>query len=107
LEHAVNHIDQLPSNSLSTADDARREELIKRYIELNPNKPGRAEARIANALVPVWALVSYLPAVNGDLEQVAEDYEIPIEAVEAALAFYDRHRAIIDDRIRANEYRRA
>ena len=50
----------------------------------------------------IWALIGYLPAVDGELAQVAEDYGVPLEAVEAAIAFYQRYPAIIDARIAAN-----
>ena len=80
------------------SDDDR----ITQHIELNPNRRGLAEARLKDFGVPVWALISYLPAVGGDVARVAADYEVPRAAVEAAIAYYQRHRAIIDDRIAAN-----
>lgn len=80
----------------------REEQLIERYIELNPHKAWLAEARLKDYGIAVWALVGYLPAVGNDLAQVAADHEIPREAVEAALAFYRRHQALIDARLAAN-----
>lgn len=76
--------------------------LIEQYIEPNPNRPGLGEARVARFGVSVWALVAYLEAVNGDISRVAEDYALPREAVEAALAYYRRHRNLIDARISAS-----
>ncbi len=78
------------------------EGLITQYIELNPHRRGLAEAQLKESGVPVWALVGYLRGVRGDVARVAADYEIPLEGVEAALAYYRRHRAIIDERIAAN-----
>lgn len=78
------------------------EELIDKYIELNPNRPGRAEARVVGYAVPVWALVGYLEAVDGDVAQAAHDYRLPEEAVEAAVAYYRRHKTLIDARLEAN-----
>ena len=43
-----------------------------------------------------------IAAAEGDIDRVAKDYEIPREAVEAAIAFYRLHRAVIDNRIAAN-----
>jgi len=80
-------------------DDAQ---LIERHIELNPHKPWLAEARLKQSGVAVWALVGHLPAVDGDVDRVAAEYAIPREAVEAALAYYRRHQALIDARLDAN-----
>ncbi len=81
-------------------DDA---ELIARYIEENPLRPGPADARLKDYGTAVWALVSYLDrAVHGDIEQAAMDYDVPVEAVQAALAYYHRHKAPIDARILLN-----
>ncbi len=76
--------------------------LIAQYIESNPHRPGREEARLRDYGVAVWALIGYLPAVGHDVNQVAHDYGVPPEAVEAARAYYQRHRALIDARIAAN-----
>ncbi|MBI4504454.1 MAG: hypothetical protein HY691_02875 [Chloroflexi bacterium] len=73
--------------------------LIKRYIELNPNRPGVDEARVVDYQVPVWALVAYWSAVNRDIARVAKDYGLPEDAVAAVLAFYRQHSAVIDARI--------
>ena len=77
------------------------EALITQYIELNPHRPGLDEARLKNYGVAVWALIGYLPAVGNDVSQVAHDYDVPVEAVEAAIAYYRRHRPLIDARIAA------
>jgi len=79
-----------------------QEDLIARYIEENPAKPGPADARLIGYGVPVWALIGYLPAVGHRAWKVAADYDLPVEAVEAALAFHKQHQAVIDARIAAN-----
>ena len=73
----------------------REQELIERWIEQQPRRPDSAEARLVEFGVPVWALVGYLEAVDDDVAQVAADYEVPREAVEAALAYYRQHRQVI------------
>jgi uncharacterized protein (DUF433 family) len=78
------------------------QELIEKYIEPNPHRPGIAEARVVGYGVSVWALVGYLEAVHGDVARVANDYRLPREAVEAALAYYRRHKNLIDARLEAN-----
>lgn len=75
---------------------------ITAYIELNPHRPGPDEALLKAYGVPVWALIGYLPAVGGSVSHVAADYDVPLEAVEAAIAYYHQHRSIIDARIAAN-----
>jgi uncharacterized protein (DUF433 family) len=74
--------------------------LIVRYVEENPRRPGPADARLKDWGIELWALLSYLDrAVAGNVAQAAADYEIPVEAVEAARAYYRRHRQPLDARI--------
>ncbi len=51
----------------------------------------------------VWALVGRFKGV-GDVATVAKDYDVPVESVEAVLAYYERHKAVIDDRIAWNAW---
>jgi uncharacterized protein (DUF433 family) len=78
------------------------EKFIERYIETNPHHPGAADVRLREYCVPVWALVGYWKAAEGDVGRVAADYRLPREAVEAAIAYYERNRTIIDARIAGN-----
>ena len=78
-------------------------ELIERYIERHPGKPGIAEARLRDYGISVRALAGHLRALHGDAPRLAASYEIPIEAVDAALAYYRRHQTLIDAFIAANE----
>ncbi len=78
------------------------DELIAEYIVIAPERDSFEDARLAEYGVPVWALVGYLPAAQGDLGSIAEAYQLPLDAVLAAFAFYARHRAAIDTRIAAN-----
>ena len=80
----------------------QEQELIERWIEQQPHRPDLAEARLVEFGIPVWALVGYLEAVGNDVAQVAADYEVPRDAVEAALAYYRQHHQVIDARIAAN-----
>ena len=80
----------------------RDKDLVARYVELDPNRPSLDEARLVGSGVNVWAIVGYLRVTNGDVQQTAHDYDVPEEAVEAALAYYRRHRSRIDARIAAN-----
>ena len=62
---------------------------------------GRADARTREG-VPVWALVAQLRANGDDPDQLARDYDLPRETVEAALAYYRRNKKHIDARILLN-----
>ncbi len=82
--------------------DTTEAALIQHYLEPNPQKPGIDEVRLKEYGVPVWALIGHLPAVGGDHVLLARDYDVPVEAVEAAYRYYLRYRSIIDARIAAN-----
>ncbi|HEX5415435.1 MAG TPA: hypothetical protein VFZ25_07200 [Chloroflexota bacterium] len=81
---------------------ATADELIAQYIEENPRRQGPANARIMPYGVAVRAIVGYLGAVQGSAKRAAEDYDLPTDAVKAALAYYERHKQAIDARIAAN-----
>jgi uncharacterized protein (DUF433 family) len=78
-------------------------QLIACWIEPHPRKGGAAEARLKGSKISVWAVIGQLRAEGRDVPRVAEDYGIPEEAVEAALAYYAQHRAVIAERLVANE----
>ena len=86
-----------------STDRLTDDELIARYIVPHPEKPGADQAIVAGYGVSVWALVGYLHGTNASVSQVAADYDLPVEAVEAALAYYRRHKALIDSRIAVND----
>lgn len=73
-----------------------------RYIEENPYKPGVANARLVEFGMAIWAFAGPLEADGNDPERVANDYELSREQVEAAIAYYQHHRDVIDDRRAAN-----
>ncbi len=77
-------------------------ELIAHYIEPDLDRPGPAEARLVDSGVPVWALIGHYQATGRDPAVVAADYDVPLAAVAAALAYYAQHRAAIDARLEAN-----
>ncbi|MCX6022131.1 MAG: DUF433 domain-containing protein [Chloroflexi bacterium] len=71
-------------------------------IELDPYKPGRANAFVTGAGVAVWAIIAYWQGVQ-DLEQVAADYELTEDQMKAAFDYYHQNKAVIDARIEGNE----
>jgi uncharacterized protein (DUF433 family) len=83
---------------------AADQDLIDRYIDLEWDRypGGRADARLKDYGVPVWALVAQLRAIGGDLDQLARDYELPRDAVDGAMAYYRQNKKYIDARILLN-----
>jgi hypothetical protein len=73
--------------------------LIAKQIQCDTAHHGRDRALTGagNGLVPVWQVIAYLQAA--DLPTVASAYDLSEEAVRAAIAYYRRHRALIDARI--------
>lgn len=78
------------------------DELIAKYLEEDSDRGGPMEMRVKEYYIHVWALVGYLRSVDWDVRRTANDYELPVEAVEAANEFYKRHIAAIEARIAAN-----
>jgi len=60
------------------------------------------EARLRQSGVPVWALIEYLKAANGNEALVAHDYDISLDEVRVAVAYYEQHRQALDTRLLAN-----
>ena len=77
----------------------KQPDLIEQWIEPHPWRRGVEEARLRDPKISVWALIGHLRMVDGDLDRVAEDYRIPREAVEAAVAYHARYRSEIDARL--------
>jgi uncharacterized protein (DUF433 family) len=63
-----------------------------------PDYRSPADARLKDSGVSVWAIVLYYQAA-GSIDEVARDYDISPDVVEAALAYYADHRTLIDARI--------
>jgi len=100
--------DDVKERLASVIADALRheEELIARSIETDPRRPDEGNVRIKDAGPSVWAIIGHLEGAHGDVRQTADDYGVPREAVEAAHAYYLRHRAVIDARRAANRISR-
>jgi uncharacterized protein (DUF433 family) len=58
--------------------------------------------RIVEFCGPVWALIGQLEARDDTTDLVAEDHALPLEAVQAAVAYYRTHKEIIGARLAAN-----
>jgi uncharacterized protein (DUF433 family) len=82
-----------------TAVKARRS---GRWIVPNPHKSEVAEAWVLPRHVSVWLIVRQLEIEGGQAGVVADVFELPVAAVEAARAYYKQHRTAIDERIARN-----
>lgn len=80
-----------------------RDEMVSHYIETNPRHAGIADAIVAPAGIPVWALVGAVMRREATLQEIARDYGISLAVMRAALAYYQRHHSVIDARIAAND----
>ena len=85
---------------MATLDERTDQALIARWIEAQPERLD--EVRLAKYGIEVWAVVGYARGTDGDLAEVARAYELPIDAVRAALAYYRRHPLPIDARLEKN-----
>lgn len=86
--------------AVQQAGTARDRDLIVQHIDADW---GLDEAYVRGAGTPVWALVAYLDVAQGRVEQVAHDYGLTRDQVDAALAYYRQHKAVIDARLLLNE----
>ena len=75
---------------------------VAHHIEEDPGGRGPARARLRESGVEVWVLVAQLPAMDDNPARLAESYGLPVEAVEAALVYYRRHKKVIDAQIAVN-----
>src|SRR5258708_10163495 len=86
----------------TTARQRTEDALISEWIEPHPSKGGRDEYRLKRYGISVWALAGYWRDGDRDVERVAHAYNIPREGAEAALAYYERNKVVMDNRIDAN-----
>lgn len=73
--------------------------LIARHVVPDPHKPGPIEVRLRDSGYSVWAVIGGLISTNGDLAQLAREYELSDDELAAALAYYRAHKEIIEARL--------
>jgi uncharacterized protein (DUF433 family) len=78
---------------MATMEIHNADALIAKYIEPHPVKSGRAFARLKTYGVSVWVLVGWLVNDFSNADQVASDYAIPREAMDAAIAYCQQNNA--------------
>ncbi len=72
---------------------------LEKYID---TREGIADARLLRTGAHIWALIGYYRAVKKDSSQLARDYHLQPDEVEAVLTFYREHKAAIDARLLLN-----
>lgn len=63
---------------------------------------GRVDARLKRVGVSVWSLIGYVRAYDGDTEKARRAFELSLEEMKAALAYYRRNKDCIDARLLLN-----
>ena len=89
-------------DACAALSDEDLDRLIETWLEVNPAKPIRAEVRTQIGAVPVWAIIGNLGTREDAITDLAAAYDLPNDAVRAALAYYQRHTSVIDACIEAN-----
>ncbi len=92
--------------NVSTAD-------LRRMVGPDPHRPGSARHRLLEEQIPVWAIIGHLKAIavatdqpyfiEEVIAQTAAEYDVPREAVLAALLYYEEHRGAIDALLETHE----
>src|SRR5438045_2772605 len=84
----------------SQAEDGYESALIDRWVRPNPHRP--SEMILAEYGTALWAIIGYARGMEHDIEGIARGYNVPEDAVRAALACYRRHPLQIDAKLAAN-----
>jgi uncharacterized protein (DUF433 family) len=82
--------------------EAEERELFGRWIAPNPHSSDAADALVLPWRVSAWVIIGQLKLDYRKAELVAAQYELPIEAVQAAAVYYGFYQEHIDARISAN-----
>ncbi|MCS7264444.1 MAG: DUF433 domain-containing protein [Armatimonadetes bacterium] len=70
-------------------------ETTYKYLEARPH-PWRKQLWVKGRNMTVWQLLCYMWAANMTPEEVARDFDLPVEAVHEALDYYERNREVIE-----------
>jgi len=79
------------------------ETLIEQHIEPHPDpvKQGDAWYRLRKRGVPVYAIIGTMTPTFDNASDVADAFAVSHQAVDAAVAYYWRHKEAIDLRLAA------
>jgi uncharacterized protein (DUF433 family) len=76
--------------------------VVNQHIEITPGVRG-GKPRIAGRRITVADVAILYLRMGQPLETIAEDYELPLASVHAAMAYYYDHQAEIDQSIADSE----
>jgi uncharacterized protein (DUF433 family) len=79
------------------------DQLLAMHTAPDPDRGGKAYARVKPSGIPIWALIGALPGAGNEPREVARIYDISEAEMEAALVYYRRHRKYIDAVLLLNE----
>ena len=81
--------------------DLNEQQLIEKHIDLDYDRYPyrRADAWLRESGVSIWVIVRSLNMYRGDRDQVAHDFDLSQEEIDAALAYYRHHKKHVDARI--------
>jgi uncharacterized protein (DUF433 family) len=85
---ATTRIDNRSANTL--------DELVDYWIAPDPYHLGRHNFVIRESRLHVWAIIADLEGSNWDVAAVAKARDLPEDAIRAAIAFREQHRALFD-----------
>lgn len=80
----------------------QEQRLIDRWIEAHNQKPGYAESVVVDNGTSVWVVIHDWLS-DGDLARVRDNWSLTQEALDAVIAYYQRHKQVIDARITLEE----
>ena len=75
---------------------------LDQHIEITPGVAG-GKPRIAGRRITVQNIVIWHEWMNMSAEEIADEYDLPLANVYAALAYYYDHRSEIDQQIKVDE----
>jgi uncharacterized protein (DUF433 family) len=79
------------------------DQLLAMHTAPDPDRGGKAYARVVPSGIPIWALIGALPSGGKEPREVARAYDISEAEMDAALAYYRRYRTYIDAVLLLNE----
>lgn len=81
--------------------DLDEQQLIEKHIDLDYDRYPyrRADAWLRESGVSMWVIVRNLDMYRGDRDQVARDFDLSQEEIDAALAHYRLHKKYVDARM--------
>jgi hypothetical protein len=102
----------MPLRATKQAEAELDDEVLAAMVVQDPIRPGLERGRLADYEIPVWAIIGHLQAQaradigervdQSAIAQTALDYHVPERAVMAAIAYYRRHRILIDGLLARN-----